>query len=507
MGGNYQKDMYRQLMELWEKVESLESGQKKDKQEIQGLRSEVKYLRKENAALREKVEVLTKENTALRAENTHLRKENALLRDDNERMKRILSNNSSNSSLPPSTDQNRKAANTYNGRKKEGKKPGGQKGHKGNTLTKADVEAKILEGKFEHRVEEIGTPSHRYISRYRIDLEFRPVATELRIYADADGKFSIPPGFCSDVTYGESVKAFCAYLYSEGVVSVERISECVRSLSDGALSLSGGSVYSFLSAFSKGCEREAAEIQNSLQNAPTLCTDATVVTVDGKNSYIRNFSDKNSVLYCPMDSKSLKALEKLPLLTGFAGILEHDHETALYRFGTGHGECNVHIGRYLEKNSQETGNRWSRDMKNFLEGMNQARKTLISLGKDCFEEEAYQRYLARYDAILAEGDAQNASTKGRHAKAEEAKLLRRMRKYKENHLLFLKNFQVPYSNNLSERDLRKCKNRQKMSGGFRKNTGVQMYCSILSVVETAKRRGLNILKTITAVIAGRPAFG
>ncbi len=47
-----------------------------------------------------------------------------------------------------------------------------------------------------------------------------------------------------------------------------------------------------------------------------------------------------------------------------------------------------------------------------------------------------------------------------------------------NHLLFLRDFSVPFENNISERDLRKAKNRQKMSGGFRKESGHEMYYSI-----------------------------
>ena len=35
-----------------------------------------------------------------------------------------------------------------------------------------------------------------------------------------------------------------------------------------------------------------------------------------------------------------------------------------------------------------------------------------------------------------------------------------------NHLLFLHDFRVPLDDNMSERDLRKVKNRQKMVGGL-----------------------------------------
>lgn len=97
-------------------------------------------------------------------------------------------------------------------------------------------------------------------------------------------------------------------------------------------------------------------------------------------------------------------------------------------------------------------------------------------------------------------------TKNRLAKKEEAKLLRRLDKYIENHLLFLIDFRVYFDDNMSERDLRKCKNRQKMLGGFRTEAGIKMYCNILSVVETIKRRKICIFNGIKDIFEGRPVF-
>ena len=79
---------------------------------------------------------------------------------------------------------------------------------------------------------------------------------------------------------------------------------------------------------------------------------------------------------------------------------------------------------------------------------------------------------------------------------EERALLNRLKKYKQNHLLFLRDLTIGYSNNMSESDLRKVKIRQKMSGGFRKQEGSEMYCAILSIIETCKRRKLGIYETI-----------
>lgn len=518
MGGNYQKDMFRQLTELMERVDVLETTSTTNRQEIKWLSAENRRLQKENKSLREEIVVLKEKCDTLTVENEQLNKENALLRNDNERMKRILGNNSSNSSLPPSTDKDGKgggngasrSANTYNGRTKGDRKPGGQAGHKGSCLSKSEIEKGIREGAFEHHVEEVGNPASRpgmtYITRYRLDLKFQPVVTEFRIYAGEDGKYHVPENLNADVAYGDTLKGFCAYLYSEGVMSVERIAECISSITGGIMSISTGSVYSFIEAFSKGCPIEEAKIEDSLLNGPVACTDGTTVSMDGKKTNIRNFSNENSVLYYHTGKKSLAALQMIPFLQKYTGILSHDHETALYHFGTDHAECNVHIGRYLEKNTEETGNSWSRDMYGFLIGMNKMRNGLIAGGAIEVGEEKLVRYRARYDEILCKAEIQNAQTKGRLAKSEENRLIRRLRKYKENHLLFLVDFRVPFSNNMSERDLRKCKNRQKMSGGFRTPEGVKMYCSIMSVVETAKRRGLNILKTIASIIDGRRVF-
>ena len=97
-------------------------------------------------------------------------------------------------------------------------------------------------------------------------------------------------------------------------------------------------------------------------------------------------------------------------------------------------------------------------------------------------------------------------TAHKYAKEDEAALLNRLEKYSQNHLLFLHNFTVPFDDNLSERDLRKAKNRQKMAGGFQKESGHELYCTILSVIETLKRRDMGIIENIKKLFMGTPAI-
>lgn len=130
---------------------------------------------------RKEIKKLNDEISDLKKENQHLKEENKLLLDDNARMKSILNNDSSNTSQPPSTDQKgTKPANTYNGREKTDRKTGGQKGHHGTTLTKSEVEEKIRSGKCLHRIKTVGDPAGKsYITKYVVDLDVRPVITEI----------------------------------------------------------------------------------------------------------------------------------------------------------------------------------------------------------------------------------------------------------------------------------------------------------------------------------------
>lgn len=134
MGGNYEKSVYNQLMEVMEKLNSMESEHSRDRKEVEELTTEVTGLRKENVCLREEVSNLKQKTSSLEEENTSLKAENRLLHDDNERMKRILDNDSSNSSTPPSKDSPGKAPNTFNGRKPTKRKVGAQPGHKGSGM-------------------------------------------------------------------------------------------------------------------------------------------------------------------------------------------------------------------------------------------------------------------------------------------------------------------------------------------------------------------------------------
>ncbi len=64
-------------------------------------------------------------------------------------------------------------------------------------------------------------------------------------------------------------------------------------------------------------------------------------------------------------------------------------------------------------------------------------------------------------------------------------------------LRFLTDPNVPFTNNLAERDARMMKLRQKISGGFRSDGGAKDFGLIRSLLSTARKQGWDMLKTLT----------
>ncbi len=62
--------------------------------------------------------------------------------------------------------------------------------------------------------------------------------------------------------------------------------------------------------------------------------------------------------------------------------------------------------------------------------------------------------------------------------------------------LFLFNAEVPFTNNLAERDLRMEKTQQKISGCFRTFEGAQNFATIRSVFSTARKQGVRIINKL-----------
>jgi len=313
---------------------------------------------------------------------------------------------------------------------------------------------------------------------------------------DENGKYNIPEKFQTDVQYGAEIKTLCSVLNTEGIVAINRLTDFVSSISHGKLNISNGTIVNFINTLAQKSAVYLENIKAKIINSKILNTDATTARCDNKNMCVRNYSADNYTLLKATTGKSKECLEKTEILNKYQGDIVHDHETVIYNYGKRHAECNVHVSRYLVGCYENTKNKWCEDMRKFLLGLNEYRKKLMANGENEINGEKLEKYSLKYDEILKNGYEQNKKIKSKYNKSEELKLLNRLTKYKENHLLFLYNFDIPFDNNLSERVLRHVKNKQKISGYFKSMEGLQNYLDIKSIIITCKNKSLDFYKII-----------
>lgn len=476
-GADYNNQVFKQLQEVMKKCDDLSQEFKAQKKDYE---CRIEKLENENRELKEKNEKLTNEV---------------------DRLKKQINNNSNNSSKPPSSDIKK---NIPNNREKTTKKAGGQKGHKAHFLSKKVVEEKINNKEFEHEIIHVGKVSEKYTSKYILDTRISIVAKEYRFYPNKEGKIIIPKEYKTDVQYGTNLKTICAVLNTEGIVALDRLSDFVSCISHEKIKISKGSTVNFMKELNNKSQYIIKNIENKILNSELLNTDATTARCENRNICVRTYSTKKLTLLVPTYGKGKKYIEETNILNRYTGNLVHDHETVMYNYGNKHIECNVHVSRYLKGCYESTQNKWALKMRSFLCSLNEYRKELKLKEIFKLEKGQLERYSNRYDEILKEGYSENKKVKSKYLRQEEQRLLNRLKKYKENHLMFLYDFNMPFDNNLSERDLRHVKIKQKVSGHFNSMEGIKIYLDIKSIIGTLKKQGRNFYKEIFNIYENIP---
>jgi transposase len=77
-------------------------------------------------------------------------------------------------------------------------------------------------------------------------------------------------------------------------------------------------------------------------------------------------------------------------------------------------------------------------------------------------------------------------------------------KNKAKVLRFMTNFEVPFNNNGSERDLRRLKLQQKVADCFRTTEGVKTFCRVRSYLSSAIKQGRSLLASLEHALKGKP---
>ena len=186
-------------------------------------------------------------------------------------------------------------------------------------------------------------------------------------------------------------------------------------------------------------------------------------------------------------------MNEIDLLPKFRGIAVHDCLASYFVYEKcKHAVCNAHLLRDLKGIYEQTGQTWTQDMIEIL--------LLAKQQREHQEEPLHPMVIAWMDDtyldIVERGYIQNANM----AHHEAEKLLNRLSKRQDSVLLFVENPDVPFDNNLAERDLRMAKVKQKVSGTFRSKTGAQNFALARSFLSTLKKQKRNLFESIKQVM-------
>ena len=429
-------------------------------------------------------------------------------------LERQLGLNSSNSGKPPSSDGLKKPARVTSLRERSGKKSGGQKGHKGETLRQvadpddvvdhypsacatcgAGLDAQTSVGHSARQVFDLPEPQPLIVTEHRAhDCQCAACGTTTR------GSF--PDGVNAPVQYGARIRSFVVYLLHHQLLPEDRLAELMADLF--GVKLAAATIASMSRACAERLRGFADTMRDLVAGAPVKHMDETGFRIAGKTQWLHVASTALLTFYRVCAKRG-------SLLANVAGIVVHDHWKPYYTMqDVWHALCNAHHLRELKALVEIEKEDWARKMQRLLRrachAANLARERGIPLKSRlvaCFDR--------RYDAILVEGSAfheaqaplRQATAKvggkrrGRVPRRTGHNLLLRLATRKQDTLRFLHDPAVPFTNNQAERDARMMKLRQKISGGFRSLEGAIDFATIRSFLSTARKQGWSMIDALT----------
>ena len=491
---NYESGLYNEFEKLNQKLDKANSTILAMSLTINSLHLEIKKYQEELKKDKELIEKLIEENEKLKNQNNK---------------------NSNNSGKSSSTDNQKSkkktGANLYNYRVKTSNKVGGQVGHNPHNLGKKEIEKLIEEKNIKvktiyHKIK--GDSKKDPVIKYRMELEVNTYIEKHIFEYDENSNEKLPKEFYTDVTYGTSIKSLAIHLGCYNVIAYDRLSDFFKVITNNILKISNGTLVNFVKEFGQKSERTIKNLEEHFLNGIIGYTDETGTKFNQKKLYVRNYSNEENVVYKIHKHKGHNPIKEDNILPKFLGGIMGDHDTTLYSYGSKNYECNIHLGRYLmELMENIPDTKWPFLMYDLIFRMNNTRKIAMEYGLNQFDKEKIKEYQDEYDGILELAKEENKTIKSSYYRMKKAKpLYMRLVKYKKNHLYFIEDFQIPFDDNLSERDLRIFKNKTKISGGFRSLDVAQYFANSLSIIKTSIKRNINPYDSIKDIFNNKILF-
>jgi transposase len=407
--------------------------------------------------------------------------------------------NSKTSSTAPSHDINR--SNAHSLRRVSGKKSGGQKGHRGHTLSMRDTPDKIIEHIPERctcgcSLENVAVSSQT--RRQVVDIPpIKPEYTEhrsLHKVCPECGSINIgvyPQGVNAPIQYGENVKSTVSYMSVYHFLPYKRMGLFFKDLF--SLSLSEGSIENILEEMSQKSQIGYQAIRERIIKSNVVGSDETGCRVNGKKHWFHVWQNQFLTFIVSHASRGHKVIEEyFPESFLHSFYVSDCWASQLKTKAKAHQLCIAHLLRELLNFEKSLEDQWSVKILSLF-------YRAIELKRNMRAED-YYTHPQDVETLNKELDELlSVDITGFHPK--EQAFINRLRKHRQSIFTFLLYPNVPPDNNASERAIRNVKVKTKVSGLFRNNEakGAERFARMRSIIDTTIKNGQDVFFVLKAV--------
>jgi transposase len=452
---------------------------------------------------------------------TALEAENGALRSEVQGLRARLAKDSHNSSKPPSSDGPAAPKRVPKSlRRVSGRRPGGQPGHPGHSLTLVDRPDEVVV----HRPAACAGCGHGLASAPVLRTERRqvidlPVMRVQVVEHQAETRgcpgcgqattAAFPADVRAPVQYGPGVATLAVYLHQEHLLPVERTGRVLGEVF--GCPIGGGTLERMVARCADAVSGIVAAIKQGVISTPIVHADETGLSLGGTTIWLHVASTDRLTWYATHPKRGREALDALGVVPAIRGRVVRDGLWSYWQYDQcGHALCNAHHLRELIFVAEHLKQPWAAGVTTLLLEIKEAADLARADGLTALPLVAQCGWVARYEALVAEGLLLNppapptGGKQGRPKRSPAGNLALRLSTHQEATLAFMADLRVPFDNNQAERDLRMMKVRQKISGCFRSMTAVDRFCTIRSYVGTLRKQGLPILASLADAFRGHP---
>jgi len=417
---------------------------------------------------------------------------------------------------PPSSDPRPKPRSQ---RRKTGRKSGGQPGHPGHRLEPVDKPDHIVVHEVTHcekchrdltDKEAIGHTTHQVFDLPKTPLVVTAHQMEHKECCCGHTTIaSAPPEAEQPTQYGPRLAGLAIYLHVQHFVPLKRTADIIETLTGNRVS--EGWIQACQQRVNSRLDPFIAAVTACLRAAKVVCCDETGFRFTGQRFWLHVCCTSLLTLLLCHRKRSSEGVTAMGVLPSYTGVAIHDHYSTYNKFETcSHSYCNEHHVRELDGAFERDKAEWAERMKVVLYDGLDLKRRYHDHNQEIPPNEI-DAITTRYDKCVQDGYEATPEPPpkphkkvGRPARGKTRCLLDRLRDQKTETLRFLHDRHVPWSNNQAERDIRPMKIQQKVSGGFRTESGAVEFCRIRSYLSTTGKNGIEPCEAISSALSGKP---